>query len=234
MCGRMAAVLLMEDMKRQIPIPVEIESDKMYKNYNISPNHTVLVITADKKVKRMQWGIERPGKKVAINCRSDTLLDTSVWKSYAQHRGIIIVTGYFEWKSQQKPYYISHPNKPLLIAGIIDEKSNRVSIITTAANSSISSIHHRMPVLLSSVKEIEMWLDRDIPIYKCRLLCVSYPKDDLKVYEVSTHVNQVKHNDPKCIASLESVKKRGIASFFQPSTKKRKVDPNPIDEIIID
>jgi len=71
-----------------------------------------------------------------------------------------------------------------------------VCFITTAANADIASIHHRMPVLISSQKA-DIWLD-----------CVKYsPRDAAFFYEhsgtgfydiipISNRVNAVKNDNP--------------------------------------
>jgi putative SOS response-associated peptidase YedK len=64
-------------------------------------------------------------------------------------------------------------------------------------------LHERMPVILRREDE-EEWVSRDItdPQQVERLL-QPYPADEMRLYPVSTAVNNTRHNGPELIAPDE-------------------------------
>ncbi len=84
-----------------------------------------------------------------------------------------------------------------------NETINTCTIITTEANEIMKPIHQRMPVILKS-DNYEKWLDPTIQ--KPELLQPLLQPDSsaqLKIYPVSTLVNNSRNNNPKCISSIE-------------------------------
>ena len=74
-----------------------------------------------------------------------------------------------------------------------------MTIITTQANETMSSLHHRMPVLLSG-GDFETWLD---PAFKdvdrLKELLVPAAEDYLSLTPVSKRVNSPRHDDAACV-----------------------------------
>jgi putative SOS response-associated peptidase YedK len=73
------------------------------------------------------------------------------------------------------------------------------TIITTAANELMQSIHERMPVILSK-EDQRAWLD---PANQDALPLVAllqpYPSDEMQAYAVSPLVNSPRNNSAECI-----------------------------------
>ena len=67
------------------------------------------------------------------------------------------------------------------------------TIRTTAANATLTPIHHRMPVILSP-GAFETWLSGG------NVALDPTPETLLAVHPVSTRVNSPRHDDPECIA----------------------------------
>ena len=78
------------------------------------------------------------------------------------------------------------------------------SILTTAANEFMAQVHHRMPVILSAETE-PLWLDplTEAPATLEPLL-IPAPPELLDVREVSPTVNNVRNDNPGCIAPATS------------------------------
>ena len=76
------------------------------------------------------------------------------------------------------------------------------SIITTAANDFLASIHNRMPVILPREKE-ELWLEPGVedPASLTGIL-TPYPDEALDAYGVSTLVNNARNDGPEVIARV--------------------------------
>ena len=67
------------------------------------------------------------------------------------------------------------------------------TILSTAANATLTPIHHRMPVILSP-GAFETWLSGG------NVALDPTPETLLAVHPVSTRVNSPRHDDPECIA----------------------------------
>ncbi|MEW6333380.1 MAG: SOS response-associated peptidase, partial [Thermodesulfobacteriota bacterium] len=106
-----------------------------------------------------------------------------------------IADGFYEWQTSEKaktPFYFSlKSGRPFGFAGLYEtwtspagEALRTCTIITTAPNELVRSVHDRMPVILQ--KELEMpWIDphnRD----RDRLLSLltPYPPDEMAKIEV--------------------------------------------------
>ena len=74
------------------------------------------------------------------------------------------------------------------------------TVLTTAANSVMESLHDRMPVILPK-EQYEFWLDVEFKgRERLEGLLVPCPEDQLQVRPVSKLVNKVANDDPECIA----------------------------------
>ncbi len=72
------------------------------------------------------------------------------------------------------------------------------SIITTSANTLLSDIHDRMPVILKA-EDHDRWLDpRFKQVDDILDLLKPYPADFMRSYRVSSRVNSVKNDDAAC------------------------------------
>jgi putative SOS response-associated peptidase YedK len=77
------------------------------------------------------------------------------------------------------------------------------AIITTEPNELMRPIHHRMPVMLAA-EEFEPWLDPAVtePEKLLPLLHIA-PAESMSAFAVSSHVNNVHHEGPACLAPAE-------------------------------
>lgn len=130
----------------------------------IFPTNIAPVITKDSP-EPMKWGFSRfDGKGHVINARFETAHEKSMFKrSMEERRCILPASCYFEWEKRgsKKQKTQIGADSPLYMAGLYRvEKDFPLPvfvILTMAAWPQISSIHDRMPVLLSA--EIrEDWL----------------------------------------------------------------------------
>ena len=121
----------------------------------------------------MKWGFPKWDKSgVIVNAKSETATEKKMFAvAMANRRVVIPSNGFYEWtRSEDEPkvkYRFNSPNSPMLyMAGVytdfIGEKSEerptkRFAILTRSANSDVSEIHSRMPVILHK-DEIVRWL----------------------------------------------------------------------------
>lgn len=135
------------------------------KTGEIFPTNNVPVLTqqAGKPIPTiMKWGFPKwDGKGVIINAKSETAAEKKMFaKSLIQRRCVIPSNGFYEWaKAEGKTKYrFNVSDTPMLyMAGLYAVFSSdgqermpveNFSILTCAANKSISDIHERMPVIL--------------------------------------------------------------------------------------
>ena len=69
------------------------------------------------------------------------------------------------------------------------------TILTTAANATLRSIHHRMPVIIAP-DEFGPWLSG------ASVSLGPAPEDLLAVHPVSPRVNSPRHDGPECISPI--------------------------------
>lgn len=136
-----------------------------YKKGEIFPTEKVAILTEDQNnIKPVinKWGF--PGfnnKGVLINARSETATEKKTFReSVLQRRCIIPANGFYEWDKNKNKYYFQRNESDIIyMAGFYQNfnNENRFMILTTAANDSMSAIHHRMPLILEN-KEVEDWI----------------------------------------------------------------------------
>ena len=194
--------------------------------YNIAPTQDVLAIRTDsndasREAVLLRWGLipswakdQKIGSKL-INARADTVADKpSVRASFKRRRCLIAADGYFEWQQREgqrhkQPYYIYPGDEGLVaFAGLWeqwrltdDATLQTCAIITTEANQTLSEVHNRMPVILSP-GSFATWLDSEAPPDRLQELLRPAAEDLLDFREISTYVNNVRHDGPQCIGPM--------------------------------
>jgi len=90
-----------------------------------------------------------------------------------------------------------HPNSTESEAGSLTIES--CTIVTTDANATLSELYERMPVVLAP-GDYATWLDPKIEDPQTlQHLLAPCSEDELAIQPVSTHVNRVANDDPRCI-----------------------------------
>ena len=83
------------------------------------------------------------------------------------------------------------------------------TILTTSANSLISPIHARMPVILPTEAQTD-WLSGS----ELEPLLSPYPAENMTTYPLDPYVNDARHDDLKCLSPAE---RNAQADFFSSS-----------------
>jgi len=151
------------------------------------------------RVGLLSWGITVPGGgQPIINARVETLEEKRMFKNAFMYRRCLIpVDGFYEWKeegNQKTKYLISRKDKSLFsLAGIYDSFAGpegitywATVIVTAPSEGEISTIHHRMPVLVVPELE-ELWLceGKEKPEYIKEKVISKIKTEDLNVEKVS-------------------------------------------------
>ncbi|MEM6588651.1 MAG: SOS response-associated peptidase [Pseudomonadota bacterium] len=206
MCGRFA-VTLPSDAMAQLFEARPANDLPNVPNFNICPTNSVHVITSqgdERALQSFRWGFLPHWYKAAndgpllINARAETIAEKPAFSSAARNRRCLIpATGFYEWtkdpQGNRLPWYIS-PSKgeTLAFAGVwqVWDKSetplNTCAIVTTKANKTMGTIHHRMPVILQA-KDWPLWLGE--AGHGAATLMHAGPEDALQFWRVDTAVN---------------------------------------------
>ena len=164
-------------------------------SYNIAPSHSVLTLTTEASL--MRWSYNPTWAKTPmnlINARSETL---SIKPSFKMaKRCLIVADGWFEWlrtDNKKQPYFF-HMNDALFnFAGIYTEYNGEkgCAIITKDAIQKLSTVHHRMPIIIAD-DEADSWLSGE-DVFD------SKSSEDIEFYPVSTMVNSPRNNNIDCV-----------------------------------
>lgn len=230
MCGRYTIIAKAEVIEKKF----NVEIPKSYTpSYNAAPDQFLPIITNKNpsKVSFFRWGLvpERSrGKGIGsklINARAESITEKVSYKHvFERQRCLILADGFYEWKRHSKkskvPYRIQLRAKQLFaFAGIWEEyidddvSVQTFSIITTVANSAISKIHNRMPVILESNAE-QAWLDSALTSEEHLGLLRSKNDQEFEYYTVSSLVNSVKNNNLQLIMPTQPADQFGNLTLF--------------------
>lgn len=215
MCGRFSITGDLDFYAEYFGVD-DVVTEPLERSWNVAPTDPVYVIAereGSRHLGSMQWGLvphwAKDTRSIHINARSETVATTGAFRdSFARKRCLIPADGFYEWESPEKgrtPHWVYRADgHPLVFAGIwaarldpgTDEWHRTCSIITTASEGTIASIHDRMPVSL--IPEVwDAWLDRDLqdPEQALGLMQVVDP-DSIMEHVVSREVNAVRNNRP--------------------------------------
>jgi putative SOS response-associated peptidase YedK len=201
------------------------ESMEVRRRYNVAPGDDVVAVTTDRdgnpRGETLRWGLvpswaKRPdtGLKM-INARLETAPEKPAFRgAFERFRCLIPADGFYEWRRGQSP--TGGPKQPFHItrsdcqvfafAGLWstwhaeDGGTLRTcTILTTAANPAIASLHDRMPVILDPGAE-SAWLDLSTPRSELREILRGLPAESTAVAAVGVAVNDARYDGPECLA----------------------------------
>jgi len=179
-----------------------------YKNYNIVPTSEIAIVI-DNKIVNAKWGFyptwlkEMKDSKPLINARLETVLEKKTFKTpFEKRRCVVLMSGWYEWKQEgdsKIPYaFYKQDYEPIKVAGMYNQRSDKsieVCILTTEANSELTKIHERMPVVLNS-ELINEWNNSEVDVV-CLLDKLPVETKTIKYHRVDLAVNNPKNNNEK-------------------------------------
>ncbi len=193
--------------------------------YNIAPMQALAVVTQNahgdgqRLLEGYRWGLvpswakdDAIGSKM-INARGETLAEKPSFKSALRSRRCLIpADGFYEWKTvgrTKTPHHIRFSdNRIYAFAGLWDEWNRpgdaplrTATIITGEPNPLLSTLHHRMAVILKPQDEA-IWLDPKVSAQDALQLLQIYPDDELEAFPVDRKVGNVAFDDAVCIEPL--------------------------------
>jgi len=190
-------------------------------NYNVCPTNPVHVVRAAEGGRRllpMRWGFLPHWYKSAtdgpllINARAETIAEKPAFRAACRaRRCIVVATGFYEWTrteaGQRLPWYIfRRDGAPLAFGGVWqdwggDDPQPTCAIVTTRANAALSTIHHRMPLVLEP-DDWPLWLGE--AGHGAARLMRPAGETVLDSYRVGTEVNSNRARGAGLIAPLDT------------------------------
>ena len=231
MCGRYTLVKKAEEVAKRF----KVEVGSHYKpRFNAAPSQLLPVITADapQGLSWFYWGLipawskNKSISQKLINARAETLSEKASFRTALQKRRCLIpADGFYEWKPISKkgkvPYRITLLNEELFaFAGLWEEYEDdegdmvhTFTIVTTEANSTLQSLHSRMPVILTPENE-SLWLDSQASPESLQEILKPYNRDVTRFYSVSAKVNQATIDEPSLINPAPAADQFGNYTLF--------------------
>jgi len=223
MCGRYTLTRTAEEIAQAFHC--KAEEGVFMPRYNIAPSQEMPVVikegeAGDRVMRLMKWGLVPHWAKdgdmrySTINAKAETLTSKPAFrKAFSRQRCLIPADGFYEWDAHytpKRPVYIYQDGRSLFaFAGLWDRwvspnqgtTLESYAIITTSANSLLSSIHERMPAILDKA-QYDDWLDPSAVPSRLLALLFPYRAEDMHFYPVSTYVNSPRHEEPRCIEAI--------------------------------
>lgn len=196
--------------------------------YNIAPTQSVPVIRQNPKepvreLSLFRWGLVPRWAKdpsVAarmINARSETASTKPAFSDALRFRRCLVpADGFYEWQKTGKvkqPYCFEINDGELFAFAGIWERWNDASgkpletfsILTTFPNAVTSSVHDRMPVIVSP-DSYDCWLDPGMKdVAAVSELLRPYDARLMRRYPVSSRVNSAINDDEECSRPVEPI-----------------------------
>ena len=193
--------------------------------YNIAPSQPVAAVlvaqgASERQLRHLAWGLvpswaDDPaiGDRM-INARSETAATKPAFRAAFKHRRCLVpADGFYEWRKagwRKQPHFISLEDRALFaFAGLWEHwesadgsEVDSFAILTTEPNALCAKIHNRMPVILPS-DAYDSWLDPDNQdAAAVSAMLGPFPAEQMTAYAVSSHVNDPRHDDPRCMEPL--------------------------------
>jgi putative SOS response-associated peptidase YedK len=191
--------------------------------YNIAPQQEHFIVTTEyenRKLTAARWGLttnpdQQGRRRYLINAKAETVESRPTFaEAFAQRRCAIPASGFYEWtgpSSARQPFWIHRRDGDLLFfAGLYQDGENNdagtassFTILTCAANSTLATIHNRMPVILSD-RHADDWINPSAPKpHSLKRLLKPAGEDLLLVHSASPLVNSVRNEGPQLLGDCK-------------------------------
>ena len=225
MCGRFTLRTPTGELVEQFRLGL---APQLEPRFNIAPTQRVSTVRiapedGQRFLSLMRWGLIPAWSKDPsigarmINARAETVAEKPAFRAaFKRRRCLVPADGYYEWKkagSRKLPHYIRmRDDRPFAFAGLwetwqaadgAEDPIETCTIITTEANELSRPIHDRMPVILGPA-DFDLWLDpKVLDREKLESLLRPFASAAMIAHRVTTHVNNVRHDDPACVAAAD-------------------------------
>lgn len=219
MCGRFTLHLPAEVIAGIFG--VELMKD-LTPRFNIAPSQMSPVVCQAAGARRMsvmKWGLIPHWAKAPrhdftmINARAETVDAKPAFRTpFHFRRCLVVADGFYEWRRDGKvkePYHVALTEGGVMpFAGVWDqwkgeegESVESFAIITCPANSLVSQLHERMPVIIGK-DEYDAWLDPGTPLDEVKSLLRPFPAEGMTLWRVGSLVNSPKNDSQECLRNV--------------------------------
>ncbi|HSE77039.1 MAG TPA: SOS response-associated peptidase [Alphaproteobacteria bacterium] len=217
MCGRYALTTPVEALRQLFRFAGPALN--LRPRWNVAPTQEAAVVRlgggGERELSALRWGLvpywaeDRSIGSKMINARAETVATKPAFRAaYKARRCLVPADGFYEWQTVGA----TRPKQPVLLrlkdgapfafAGLWERwvppeggTLETFAIITTDANQFMAQFHHRSPVVVAA-EDHAQWLD---PGADAANLLRPSPSEWWQATRVSTWVNDVKHDDEKCV-----------------------------------
>jgi putative SOS response-associated peptidase YedK len=230
MCGRATLTCGVEEIAEHFDVaPVPLGPPR----FNVAPGQPLAVVraplsrgnrssgaTRSRELALVRWGLVpwwAKDAKIASRCiqgRAETLAKSPAYRdAFRERRCLVVLSGFYEWKSVDGARFPHHVRPrwggPLAVAGVWErwlspegEVVETCAVVTTKAEGPVGELHDRMPMIVGE-PDYEAWLRGSSADAERVLTGSSADADELVVTPVSAWVNDVRHEDPRCLARAD-------------------------------
>lgn len=229
MCGRFTHLYKWRDLHRLMTLTTPLPADELAPRYNIAPTQSVPVVRQHADGTRdaafLRWGLVpfwakdiTIGNRL-INARSEEAAGKPSFRAAIKKRRCLVpASAFYEWQAIEgqkvkQPWAIRVKDVPLFaFAGLWerwDDKDGALgepgaaietfTILTTAPNDLLKTIHNRMPVIVKP-EDYDRWLDPKAtdPAAFADVLA-PFSAERMEMWKISTRVNAPKNDDPSLL-----------------------------------
>jgi putative SOS response-associated peptidase YedK len=214
-CGRFTSSQRREAIGERFKVAIP---ETYQARYNLAPGQPALIVRERDEVREAamaKWGLLPHWAKDArisfkmINARAETLTEKPAYRALlSRSRCLVVADGFYEWRiggdgKKQPVHFHLRGFEPFAFAGLwtsrTDDASGEVldsfTIITTRPNVLVSSVHDRMPVILTPEVE-RVWLDPSVSKEHALSLLRPFPTELMAAHPASPRANSIRNDDP--------------------------------------
>lgn len=231
MCGR--AALTNETLDEIADaLDAEPRAPALYRaRYNLAPTDQVWVLALHEGKRVLTpatWGLPpAPGtRRPLINVRGESVARGAFRLLFHDGRVLFVCSGFYEWDKDRRPFFFTPAASAAEDPGSVEGRRRKffllgallaprgpadlpaTAVLTTSPNATVKAVHDRMPLIIAA-SDVDRWLggltpsDRDASEREARALVQPASDRVLAVTPVSSYVNNVRHDDPGCLAPAE-------------------------------
>jgi putative SOS response-associated peptidase YedK len=218
MCGRATLVVGAEEIASLFEVaPRPVGPPR----FNIAPSQDLVIVRplgggGSRELTLVRWGLvpwwstDGKARGTMSQARAETVDRAPAFRDAFQHRRcLVVVDGFYEWSGAGKarrPHHVAlEGGRPFALAGLWERWTSpegatleTCAVVTTAARGALAAVHDRMPLLLAE-SDHGRWLSAAPEGAKEVLRGGDDPPLSLRIRPVSTWVNDVRHDDPRCL-----------------------------------
>jgi putative SOS response-associated peptidase YedK len=231
MCGRFTLRQRPTVMIRQLGIDLQLTPGPRYNIAPTQDILVIRTVDGKRQYGPLRWGLipawskEPKSPYLLINARSEEAATKPLFRSAMKTRRCLIpADGFYEWKKEGKqklPFHFTlKTDEPFALAGLWErwepkgEEESKVkaedeavepvescTILTTAANELVGTLHDRMPVMLSPT-DYAAWMDPAITdSTNLSYLFEPFPVSEMAMKPANPIVNTARYDGPDCLAA---------------------------------